>query len=150
MNATKVMKLEVITAPPELSLEAAHRLMLRRSVRHLPVLSGGKLAGIVSDRDILLAIGQTSDGSFVYPDKTVGEVMSLNPMSASPKASIANLAKTMVESKLDALPILKPSGELVGMVTSSDLMLLLTELPPSLEAELSFQIRRASELQAHA
>jgi len=150
MQADKLMSLEVVTVPPELSLEAAHRIMLDRALRHLPVVAGQKLAGILSDRDLLLAIGRAKDGHFVYPKMTVGEVMSLAPVSAGPGAPVAELARTMVDAKLDAIPVVTAQNVLVGLVTSSDLMRLLTWLPTEQQPALQFQVRRASDLQAHA
>lgn len=150
MEADTIMSLEVVTVPPELSLEAAHRIMLGRGLRHLPVVAGQKLAGILSDRDLLLAIGQERDGSFIYPQRTVGEVMSLAPVSAGPSASVTELAKAMVDAKIDALPILTAQNVLVGLVTSTDLMRLLSLLPKESQPAIAFQIRRAADLQARA
>lgn len=150
MQADKLMSLEVVTVPPELSLEAAHRIMLDRALRHLPVVSGQKLAGILSDRDLLLAIGRAKDGHFVYPKMTVGEVMSLAPVSAGPGVPVAQLARTMVDAKIDAIPVVTSQNVLVGLVTSSDLMRLLTWLPKDQQPSLEFQVRRAAELQVHA
>lgn len=149
MRAEKLMRLEVVTVPPDLSLEAAHKLMLDRGLRHLPVVSGEALAGIVSDRDILLAIGKDRD-RFVYPQRTVGEVMSLAPISAEPNVPVGELAKTMAESKIDCLPIITRTNQLVGLVTATDLLLLLAELPHEHQPELSFQVRRAADLAARA
>lgn len=151
MEAEKLMSVEVITVPPELSLEAAHRIMLDRELRHLPVVSGQKLAGIVSDRDLLLAIGRARDGAFIYPQLTVGEVMSLSPASAGPNASVAELAKAMIDAKIDALPVVTPQNVLIGLVTSTDLLRLLL-LMPRKEAQppIAFQIRRAADLQVRA
>lgn len=150
MDAEKIMSLEVVTVPPELSLEAAHRIMLDRGLRHLPVVAGQKLAGILSDRDLLLAIGRGDRGSFLYPQLTVGEVMSLAPVSAGPSASVADLAKAMVEAKIDALPILTPQNVLIGLVTSTDLIKLLSWLPKEAQPSIAYQIRRAADLQARA
>ena len=150
MQADKLMSLEVVTVPPELSLEAAHRIMLDRVLRHLPVVAGQKLAGILSDRDLLLAIGRAKDGHFVYPKLTVGEVMSLAPVSAGPGTPVAELARAMVDAKIDAIPVVTAQGGLVGLVTSSDLMRLLTWLPTEQQPALQFQVRRAADLQAHA
>jgi len=150
MRAHKLMKLEVITVPPDLPVAAAHHLMLTRRLRHLPVVSGERLAGIVSDRDILLIAGRGERGTFVYPQLTVGEVMSLGPISAGPNAPVTELAKTMAESKIDCLPVVTPQGTLVGMVTSTDLLLLLTWLPRDRVPELSFEIRRSADLAAKA
>jgi acetoin utilization protein AcuB len=149
MDAEKIMSLEVITVPPELSLEAAHRIMQDRGLRHLPVVAGQKLAGILSDRDLLLAIGG-SQGAYVYPPISVGEVMSLAPVSAGPNASLSELARTMVEAKIDALPIITSTDVLIGLVTSTDLMRVLSQLPKDPQPTLAFQIRRAADLQARA
>ncbi len=150
MKASKLMKLEVTTILPDLQLEAAHRLMLRLGVRHLPVVSGQRLAGMLSDRDVLLASGKLTNGSFVYPTLTAGEVMTLAPVSAGPDASVADIARKMVESKIDALPIVSRNNELVGLVTSTDLLLLLTELPRPTPLGFEYEIRPASDLAARA
>ena len=150
MKADKLMRLEVVTVPPDLPLEAAHRLMLRRGVRHLPVVSGRRLAGIVSDRDVLLASGRLKSGTFVYPNLSVGEVMALSPISADPDTPITEIAKTMVLSKIDCVPIIVGRNELVGLVTSTDLVLLLTEMPSEAQPALTFQIRRAGDLETEA
>lgn len=150
MKARKVMRLEVTTVPLELSIEQAHALMLKLGVRHLPVVSEHKLVGILSDRDILLACTRNADGSFLYPGLTVGEVMTLSPKVAGPDVHVAQLAKTMVEGKLDALPIVSKDNEVLGLVTSTDLMLLLTEMPSETEPMLSYQIRRIDTLPTRA
>jgi len=142
MEASMLMTLEITTIPPELPLEQAHKLMLKLGARHLPVVAGGKLAGIVSDRDILLKIGQEKDGSFVYPVQTVGEVMALAPISAGVNASVAELAKVMISRKIDAVPIVTRDNELIGLVTSSDLLTLVSVLPSGSQPTLSFQVRR--------
>ncbi|MDP1827668.1 MAG: CBS domain-containing protein [Archangium sp.] len=144
------MSLEIVTVPPELSLEAAHRIMLERSLRHLPVVSGQKLAGILSDRDLLLVIGRGRDGAFVYPKQTVGEVMSLSPISAGPSTSVAELAKAMLDAKIDAIPILTAQDVLIGLVTSTDLMKVLALLPKYPQPTIAFQVRRAADLHARA
>ena len=150
MHADQLTSLEVVTVPPEFSLEAAHRIMMDRALRHLPVVSGQKLAGILSERELLLAIGRAKDGHFVYPRLTVGEVMSRAPISAGPNVSVAELARTMVDARLDAIPVVTAQNVLVGLVTSCDLMRLLTSVPREQRLSLVFEVRHAAELQAHA
>lgn len=150
MKAHKVMRIEVTTVPAELPIEQAHKLMLRLGVRHLPVVSQHRLAGMLSDRDALLACTRGPDGVLRYPQLTVGEVMTLNPEVAGPAVHISQLAKTMVTEKIDAIPIVSNDEVLLGLVTSTDLMLLLTELPAETEPTLSYQLRRVETLPAHA
>jgi len=142
MRASKLMRLEITTVPSELKVEQAHRLMHKLGIRHLPVVWESKLAGMVSDRDILLASTVDERGKIVYPQRTVGEVMTVSPIVAGPDASVPDLAKRMVESKIDALPIVSSNNELLGLVTTTDLMLLLTELPEASNPTLSYEIRR--------
>lgn len=149
-EAEELMSLEVVTVPPELPIQAAHRLMLEHTLRHLPVVSGQRLVGIVSDRDVLLAITRDRDGGFVYPPVAVGEVMSLAPVSAGPGTSVAELARTMLDAKIDAIPIIAGKDVLVGLVTSSDLMRSLAHLPREGQPPLRFHVRRAAELLVHA
>jgi acetoin utilization protein AcuB len=142
MEASMLMTLEVTTVPPELPLGLAHQLMLKLGTRHLPVVSNHKLAGLVSDRDLLQQTIQTSDGKLSFAKMTVGEVMALSPLSAGLNTSVAELARLMVGKKLDAVPIVSRDNELVGLVTSSDLLRLVCEMPGESQPLLSIQIRR--------
>lgn len=144
------ISLEVVTVPPELSLQTAHRLMMDRALRHLPVVRGQQLAGILSEREVLLASSRGRDGGYVYPKLTVGEVMTRAPVAAGPGATVAELARTMVEARLEAIPILLANDVLVGLVTSTDLLRSLAQQPRDAQPALRFHLRRAAELQAHA
>ncbi|MCA3012921.1 MAG: CBS domain-containing protein [Myxococcaceae bacterium] len=150
MEANRVMSLTVITVPPELPLEAAHRIMLDHGVRHLPVVAGALLAGILSDRDVLWAAQREGDGADERQPVTVGEAMSLAPVSGGPNTPVSALAKAMVDARVDALPIVTKQNVLVGLVTSSDLLRVLSLLPSEPQPTLDFQVRRAAELQAKA
>ena len=151
MKAGKLMKLRVTTVSPDLSVEQAHQWMLRLGIRHLPVLVEHKMTGIVSDRDLLLVIGRSPDGNdFIYPQKSVGEVMTLSPRVASAGTSISKLAQMMVEEKLDAVPIVTRDNALLGMVTSSDLLLLLTEMPEEAVPTFSWEVRQIDTVPAQA
>lgn len=151
MKAGKLMKLRITTVSPDMTVEQAHGWMLRLGIRHLPVLTEHTLAGIVSDRDLLLVISKSSDGQrFVYPPKTVGEVMTLSPRVAGVDVSISAIARLMVEEKLDAVPIVSKDNTLLGLLTSSDLLLLLTEMPEETLPAVAYEVRRIDTLPASA
>lgn len=149
MRAETLMKVDVITVAPDLPVAAAHQLMRERHLRHLPVVVGDALAGIVSDRDILLVAGKGPNG-FVYPPSTVGEIMSLAPLSAGSNVPVSELARIMLEAKIDCLPIITRANVLLGVVTSSDLLRVLAELPPDKQPAISFQILRAGDMAVKA
>lgn len=127
MKTTHVMTRDVRCILPETTLAEAWRVMHEAGVRHLPVLRGGKLAGLVSDRDFLGFTDKMPDGSLVFSPVPVGQVMSTDVIVAKKGAPVSELARTMISNAVDALPIVADGGALVGLVTSTDLMVLLLE-----------------------
>jgi CBS domain-containing protein len=145
MKASRIMTVNVTCITPETSLPQAQRLMNQLRVRHLPVVSHGVLCGILSDRD-LLTHGTLEDGELVMPDRATVHVMTLNPITCRAGAPVSQLATLMLEHRIDSLPIVNTLNELVGLVTSTDLIALLRE-PEQLSDVLpfSFQLRTVDE-----
>jgi CBS domain-containing protein len=109
---------ELMTAPPVATvetldtLETAEQRLRLHNVRHLPVLHHGRLAGIVSDRDLAEASS---------PELCVGEVMTASPMFANPDDDAIDGALVMLVQHIGALPVV--SGQvLVGILTKSDFL----------------------------
>ena len=120
------MTREVIVVPPELPLSDAWAIMKRERIRHLPVVRGGKLLGIVSDRDVLLRASLGEDGEpAVTTHVAVASAMTPAPFVCGVSTAIEEIVHVMVEKKIDAMPVVSEGDELVGLVTSTDLMLLL-------------------------
>ncbi len=112
------------TIAPHCTLEEAHRLMRELTVRHLPVLDGGKVVGIVSQRDLHL-IETLRD---VDPAKVeVGEAMTEDPFIVEPEALLTDVAHTMAERHLGAA-LVRSRGEVVGIFTTTDALRALAEL----------------------
>ena len=107
-----------------MSLSAAWALMCREHFRHLPVVSGRTLVGIVSDRDILVR-ASAEGGTLTVPDTPVSEAATLWPHVCEPDTDVCDLVRLMVEKKIDAVPVVDGANQLVGLVTSTDLLLLL-------------------------
>jgi acetoin utilization protein AcuB len=124
MDASVPMTRDVIVVPPTLSLFAAFAVMERERIRHLPVVQGGALLGILSDRDVLARATLRDNGSLEVPRDPVALAMTPAPITCEPTTSVAELARVMTERKIDAGPVLRGS-RLVGLVTSTDLLLLL-------------------------
>jgi CBS domain-containing protein len=103
------------------TIDAAHQIMTEWEIRHLPVLDGRRVVGILSDRDVLLHASPGPDG-LVVTCLPVGEVMTPYPLTCGEASSIATIAATMLRHKIDCLPIVDEQGELLGLVTSSDLL----------------------------
>ncbi len=131
------MKIDVIltkdlkTVTPNTSLPEAQGLFSKAKIRHLPVMEGDKLVGILSLTDIQrLSFGETygTDESKVdstlYEMLSVGHVMKSNPRTASPDTTIKEAADIFMEEEFHALPVVK-GEELVGIITTTDLIKLL-------------------------
>lgn len=123
--AGEPMTRKVFVIPPDLPLSAAWRLMSRERFRHLPVVSGRALVGILSDRDILVR-ATMEGGTISVPDTPASEAATPWPYVCEPDTDVRDLVRLMIEKKIDAVPVLDSASQLVGLVTSTDLLLLLT------------------------
>jgi acetoin utilization protein AcuB len=102
----------------EQALAQAHRLMRDHQIRHLPVLHGGKLVGMLSDRDLHL-IETLRD---VDPEKvTVEEAMSTIVYTVSPKAALDEVVREMAHHKYGSA-VIEDNGKVVGVFTTVDAM----------------------------
>jgi acetoin utilization protein AcuB len=112
------------TIGPEASLASAHRLMRERRVRHLPVLQGRRLVGVVSQDDLHL-IETLKD---VDPEKvTVDEAMTPEPYFVGPRTSLARVARAMAEHKWGCTVVLEKAS-VVGIFTATDALALLAQI----------------------
>ena len=126
MKAVTAMTRNVVCIGPRETLKGAHEIMTEWGIRHLPVMEGKKLVGILSDRDILIHSSMDEQGVCV-PETSVSKAMTTQPMTCTPSTSVAHMTGLMLDHKIDSLPILDDDGLLVGLVTSSDLLEMLRE-----------------------
>lgn len=97
-------------------LDAAHRLMREHDIRHLPVLQGGKLVGIVSQRDLHL-IESLKD---VDPARVlVSEAMNAEVYTVGPRASIRKIASEMATHKYGSAVVMEHE-QVIGVFTTVD------------------------------
>ncbi|XXY44644.1 CBS domain-containing protein [Sorangium sp. So ce269] len=105
-------------------LAHAHKLMREHRIRHLPVLDGGTLVGVVSDRDLHL-IETLRD---VDPEKvTVEEAMTPSVYTISPDAPLDEVSREMAEHKYGSAIVLE-RGKVIGVFTTTDGMRALADL----------------------
>lgn len=108
----------------EQTLSTAHKLMREHRVRHLPVLEGGKLVGVISDRDLaLIETLRDVDATKV----TVEDAMTQAPFTVSPDASLDEVVATMAEHRYGSAIILD-NGNVVGVFTTVDALTALSDL----------------------
>ena len=145
MNIYQVMTTDVITVSPATPIHKAARLMVNHGVSGLPVVDDdGRLVGIISEGDLILRQKAREpvswwraffdDGEQLARDyqkaagTTVGEVMSRPVISVSPAQTLEIAASIMHRCGIRRLPVLA-DGELVGIVSRSDLIKALATAP---------------------
>lgn len=122
MKATGAMTRNVVCVGPDDSLVDAHEIMVEWEIRHLPVLVGDVLVGILSDRDVLKKATEDEDGELEVPAIPVSAAMTPDPITCSLFTDVSRVARTMIDNKIDSVPVLDEGGALAGLLTSSDLL----------------------------
>lgn len=137
-EAEVAMTREVIYVPAEVSLRHAWGIFQRWRIRHLPIVSKGKLVGIVSDRDVLLYARREPGGSIFVPETPLAAVMTRELITCARTTSIRDVARVMIENKIDSVLVIDPPDTLAGLVTSTDLLALLVATPTDVKEPLPF------------
>jgi acetoin utilization protein AcuB len=99
-------------------LEDAHKLMRGRRFRHLPVISGGEIVGVLTDRDIKLVLGP----DFGSPDERelrVRDAYVERPCIVPASTPVAKVARVMAQNRIGSAIVTK-HGKLVGIFTVTD------------------------------
>ncbi|MEW5852738.1 MAG: CBS domain-containing protein [Myxococcota bacterium] len=126
MKARSAMTRDVVCIAPANDLDAAWELMTRLRMRHLVVLDGNRLVGVLSDRDVLIRARQ-EEGTIMVPSIPVAHAMTPRPITCLPSASISHVAGLMLDNRIDCVPVVDSLGALVGLITSTDLLELLRD-----------------------
>jgi acetoin utilization protein AcuB len=127
MLVQDVMQTKLHTVTPATSLPDALRLTSQRGVRHLPVLDGDRLVGILSDRDLKRAMAssatslETRELNYLLDRLRVEEIMTRTVITIGRMFPIEDAARLMAQEKIGALPVTE-EGQLIGLVTETDVL----------------------------
>lgn len=132
MKVSKYMTRKLITVTPRMSVKEAFLTMRTYRVRHLPVVEGDKLVGIISDRDLRRpkwaeAIDDWTAYYQIDENVSVKDVMTDNPQVVRTYDGILKAVRVFREHRYGALPVLDKKGDLVGILSAQDLLLALEE-----------------------
>lgn len=128
------MSKNVITIDEDDSMQLAMSLMKENKIRMLPVMSKGKLVGILSDTDLKRA--SASDATmldvhellYLISKIKVHEIMSKHPLVVPEDYTVEEAAQIMMEKNISSLPVVDAGGNLVGVITRHDLFEILINL----------------------
>jgi CBS domain-containing protein len=122
------MQRKVVTIAAGEVLSTLEDIMTLGGVRHMPVVRGGELVGVVSERDLLrvslsnlFSLGSDQKRAFLSGVE-VTSVMSKPPVVIGADALVERAARVMAERKIGCLPVVDDDQRLVGLVTETDLL----------------------------
>ena len=111
------------TIGKDIPIKTALSMMRENHFRHLPVQEGGKLIGVITDRDVKLASGFANEHAL-----TVEDVMTPDPYSVSPETPLNVVVAEMAEHKYGCTIITQSNGKVVGILTAVDALRILNDL----------------------
>jgi CBS domain-containing protein len=114
----KAVGLDVATTTPAATVSELLALLARYNVGALPVVDGGELVGIVSERDVVRKLHERGRDLL---DATVADLMTADVVTCSPRDQAADLARVMTDRRIRHLPVCDDRG-LVGIVSIGDLV----------------------------
>jgi len=117
MKVRDIMTKSVVSLNVDDTIERAAELMQQHNIGSVPVCEGNHVIGIITDRDI--AIRSSSEG-YNSKTKSVRDIMSTNPVTASPDMDICDVSRIMSERQIRRIPIVE-NGNLMGVVSLGDL-----------------------------
>lgn len=129
LRVRDLMTPEVVTLGPDASAGRALGLCRENNIRHLPIVDGGRLVGLVSDRDLrdVSPPRDTADQENTLSWLRVRDMMTTELVTIHPLDTIDRATREVHDRRVGCLPVVA-DGELVGIVTSSDLVRILAEL----------------------
>ena len=130
MIIEEIMNTHVYTLQPSNTVRDAVRLMREEKIRHVPIVDEKRaVVGIITEHDIKNALPsclREEPNSTIY-DATIENIMVKNPLIGHPLDFVEEIALTFYEAKISCLPVVS-GGELVGIVTTTDLLYTYIEL----------------------
>jgi CBS domain-containing protein len=130
---SSIMTDSVITVSISDHLRDVKKKFSKENIRHLPVMNGDNLVGIISKNDIMrLSFGsvfenQDNADEAVLDMLSVDQVMTHKPKSIKADMLIRDVAEILVSSHFHSLPVVDDKGKVVGIVTSTDIIQYLLE-----------------------
>lgn len=125
LAASEVMTKNVIVVDKKETVQKAAMLLRKNNIRGLPVVSDNKVVGIITDKDIISKVVAENKSA---RDVLVDDVMAPKIITAEPDESITDIAKRMYANNIGRIPIVDKKGNLLGIVTETDI----TKIAPGL------------------
>ncbi len=128
---SNIMAKELVSVNKTQSLKEVEKLLEENNIRHIPVVSGEEVIGMISKTDLqkitfVSSVGEDQVGTSMYDVLTIEQVMTKALETVAPSDTIHDVAQTLAKHDFHALPVVE-DGKLCGMVTTTDLINYLIE-----------------------
>ena len=132
MLAKDIMTENPVTTTELMSVAEALGLLYELDVRHLPVVRGRELVGIVSDRDLRVFSEAADDEAIDAVERarssTIGNFMNTSPVKVDQETNVREILELMLLHRVGAVPVADlDTGDLLGIVSYVDLLRVLQE-----------------------
>ena len=127
------MTTELVTVQETDTLLDATMFFVRSTFRHLPVVRGRQLVGVIAERDVkqyapsVLSGISADDYNSILETTPISRVMARSPIAVRPDQSVLEAAKLLYTKRLGCLPVVQDS-ELVGIITTTDMLKVLAQI----------------------
>ncbi len=127
MLVKDIMKTQLVTLNADSKLGFANDIMYLGRIRHLPVLKGENIVGIITQRDLYRAsltsiLTNWKENKEFLDSIKVSEVMARNVVTINPEVTIEEAAQSMIDKKVGCLPVVKDKNKLIGLITETDVL----------------------------
>lgn len=121
-----------ITVEAEAAIEKVHDIMKKHGIRHVPVLKGNAVVGIISERDVRVAANLSRKEKLIV--KAL-DVMVTEPVTVSAGAALDDVAFEMSQNKIGSVLVNDENDELLGIFTVTDALNALIEIARSIQTD---------------
>lgn len=149
-----IMKAEVVSLDVNQTIPDAIQILSRGHFHHIPVVEDKRLVGILSTVDIFKLDGDSltnTDGghrALLASRARIGDIMIKDVASLSERATVGDAAELLSSGTYHALPVMNGTGELIGIVTTTDLIMHMLDIAadPELPEPLRQRLRTLERL----
>ena len=114
-----------VTADENVMVDDLQLLMDKHGIRHLPIVRGNRVVGVISDRDLRLFAGLSAAEKFQV---RAGDIMAEHPLTVSASLPLDEVAYAMSERRIGSAIVNDENGELLGIFTATDALNALIEI----------------------
>lgn len=139
MKVSDIMSRQLVTVELDDKLATVKEIFDNARFHHLLVVEGGKLFGVISDRDLFKAIspnigtGRTTTQDLTTLNKRVHQIVTRKPITLLPTASVAQAVAVFNDNRISCIPIVDENNVAVGILSWRDIfkMILRRPQPPA-------------------